>query len=102
MAELTPYQQEKFPHLESSIKDGQWYNIKADRPDRKEFIECLKLYIDYWGNLELNEDYTKFRRCYPLKTLMWLQENNKLALMQEINEMHDKLRDGLNWKDNRK
>lgn len=87
---LNPYQAEKFPHLEKSIKDGQWYAIKPDRPDLAEFIECIKLFIDYYGNLEFNEDYSAFRRAYPLGTLKWLVENDNSATEKMIKDLHDK------------
>lgn len=98
MKPLTPYQQDKFPHLEKSIKDGQWYTIKDDRPDREEFIECLKLYIDTWGNLELNKEETAFRRAYPIGTLIWMAKNDNSENERLIKEMHDKIEEELEKK----
>lgn len=88
---LTPYQIDKFKHLET-IKDNIWYSIKPERPDREEFVECLKLYIDVWNNIEFNEEFSAFRRAYPLGTIHWLQKNNKLALMDSISLLHEELR----------
>lgn len=86
--ELTPYQQEKFNSLET-IQDGKWYAINKDRPDREEFIEALKLYIEVWGTLEINSNYTAFRRTYPLGTLEWMMENEKTDFMPMVNELLD-------------
>lgn len=74
MTDLTPYQQEKFAHL-GKIQEGKKYKIDPNRPDREEFIACLKLYADTWGLLEFNEDYTAFKRIYPPGTAWWLVEN---------------------------
>lgn len=95
---LTPYQAEKFPHLEKSIKDGQWYIINPDRPDIPELIECIKLFIDYYGTLEFNKDYSAFRRAYPPATLVWLSRDNSSTMKMvdefQIAEAH---RLGLSW-----
>lgn len=72
--ELTEYQRDKFAGLDK-IEDGVKYEIDPNRPDREEFIACLKLYADTWGTLEFNEDYTAFKRVYPAKTIVWMWEN---------------------------
>lgn len=89
--ELTPYQEQKFKDLET-IKDGVWYNIKADRPDREEFIEALRLYIDLYSNLEFNRDYTRFRRSYCPVAAVWLSQRDKTVTHQLVREHHAEIK----------
>lgn len=96
--QLTPYQQEKFKNFERDVKDGVWYAIKADRPDREEFILALRLFIDVYSNLEFNRDYTAFRRSYAPLCQLWLSERDKTVTHQLVKEYHDQIQQELDEK----
>lgn len=57
-------------------KDGTWYRIEADRPDRDQFIYAVAKYITIWGTVEFDSrDCKRFRWVWPPKTLMLLPKN---------------------------
>lgn len=69
MEELTEYQSQKFKQLKQ-LPINVWYEIKHDRPDRKELVDAIKLFIDVYGHeLEFNEHYTMFRKLEPCRAL---------------------------------
>lgn len=37
--------------------------------DKDLLIECIKQYIDWYGGVEFNSDYTKIRRIWSRETL---------------------------------
>lgn len=74
--ELTDYEQnifDKFSKVDANgelvIRYGVSYAISPDRPDREQLIATIKKYIDTWGNVEFNPDYTKFRRIERINRL---------------------------------
>lgn len=59
---LSEYDQKIFFNMDVEIKFGVMYKIPLDRQDREQLIAAIKKYIDVWGNVEFNRDYTKFRK----------------------------------------
>lgn len=72
---LSEYEEKIFSHIDS-MKMHQWYTIKQDRPDRKEFIEALDKYQETWHMLEVRGDYHAFRKVWHPRTLDWAKRNN--------------------------
>jgi len=48
---------------------GQWYTIDPNRPDKEDFIEAVKDFIQQWGCAELSSDFSSFRRTDPLDVI---------------------------------
>jgi len=70
---LTPYQQEKFKHLDNMIIN-KWHKIDANRPDLKDFLECLNKYNEAWNLLKIEEG--RFMKTYTERSIDWCKINN--------------------------
>jgi len=72
---LTPYQQEKFPHLDKMLVD-KWHKINSDREDYSEFIACLDKYNTTWRLLEIDLENNRFKKTYRPESREWAKQNN--------------------------
>lgn len=63
--ELTSYETKLFENLLTKCTFDKWYEIDKNRPDREEFVNGVKKFIDIWGLAEFRDDkFDKFRLIY--------------------------------------
>lgn len=98
MEELNEYEQKMFENLYNLTQLGKWFVIKDDRKDREQFIAVIKKYIDTFGTIEFNGNYTMFRFILPVKCQLWLCDHPKSDYMQWVHDNFNRIRDIYNSK----
>lgn len=68
--ELTPYEHQIFSNIDKNCKLDQWYNIKPDRRDLKEFMAALEKFSAAWHDcLVIDKENYKFKRILPQQVI---------------------------------
>lgn len=59
---LSAYEQYVFNGLDKKRELDRWHIINKKREDYEILINAIKKYIDLYGTIEFNSDYTKIKR----------------------------------------
>jgi hypothetical protein len=65
--------------ISQTCEVDKWSKIET----RDDFIKTIKIYIDSYGSIEFNSDYTKFKRVMTYDETIEYFNNNKLNNKRE-------------------
>lgn len=90
---ITDYEKKIHDNIWTKCELDKWYKIQDNRPDRKEFIEAIISFNNYWGCAELSNDFRRFRRIEHFNIFVKKQEEDKFRNAHKNDRKTDTLFD---------